>query len=188
MPKPNAMLARIEAAAKARYQARLHTSMDMLLQLGQDAAAIATHVVFQLGPGGAEQFFVAYREAINDMARRVVDSEQKNEFGKTVWPKFEVTNEVTEIFDFQNFSRQFAHFCSSYEKASKCYEEIEMWNSGFLRDRIDYQTVSCCVVISFPQGQVIKSRVFEPKYWPLCVKKQTHFRAGCPPVGSAFAR
>ncbi len=55
MPKPNAMLARIEAAAKARYQARLHTSMDMLLQLGQDAA-IATHVVFQLGPGGAEQF------------------------------------------------------------------------------------------------------------------------------------
>lgn len=37
MPKPNAMLARIEAAAKARYQARLHTSMDMLLQLGQDA-------------------------------------------------------------------------------------------------------------------------------------------------------
>lgn len=86
---------------------------------------------------------------------------------------FEVTNEVTEIFDFQNFSRQFAHFCSSYEKASKCYEEIEMWNSGFLRDRIDYQTVSCCVVISFPQGQVIKSRVFEPKYWPLCVKKQT---------------
>lgn len=77
MPKPNAMLARIEAAAKARYQARLHTSMDMLLQLGQDAAAIATHVVFQLGPGGAEQFFVAYREAINDMARRVVDSEQK---------------------------------------------------------------------------------------------------------------
>ena len=87
---------------------------------------------------------------------------------------FEVTNEVTEIFDFQNFSRQFAHFCSSYEKASKCYEEIEMWNSGFLRDRIDYQ--------------VIKSRVFEPKYWPLCVKKQTHFRAGCPPVGSAFAR
>ena len=44
MPKPNAMLARIEAAAKARYQARLHTSMDMLLQLGQDAAAIATHV------------------------------------------------------------------------------------------------------------------------------------------------
>ena len=91
---------------------------------------------------------------------------------------FEVTNEVTEIFDFQNFSRQFAHFCSSYEKASKCYEEIEMWNSGFLRDRIDYQTVSCCVVISFPQGQVIKSRVFEPKYWPLCVKsKRTSVQA-----------
>ena len=112
MPKPNAMLARIEAAAKARYPARLHTSMDMLLQLGQDAAAIATHVVFQLGPGGAEQFFVAYREAINDMASRVVDSEQKNDFGKTVWPKFEVTNEVTDEINrkkssvFKGFRRQ----------------------------------------------------------------------------------
>lgn len=58
-------------------------------------------------------------------------SEPKNDLGKTVWLKFEVTNEVTEIFDFQNFSRQFAHFCSSYEKASKCYEKIEKWNSGF---------------------------------------------------------
>lgn len=81
--------------------------MDMLLQLGQDAAAIATHVVFQLGPGRAEQFFVAYREAINDMARRVVDSEQKNDLGKTVWPKFEVTNEVTDEINRKNpvFSR-----------------------------------------------------------------------------------
>ena len=85
---------------------------------------------------------------------------------------FEVTNEVTEIFDFQNFSRQFDHFCSSYEKASKCYEEIEMWNSGFLRDRIDYQTVSCCVVISFPQGQKIKSRVFEPTIQQVSMSKK----------------
>lgn len=37
MPKHNPMLARIEAAAEARYQARLHASMDMLLQMGQDA-------------------------------------------------------------------------------------------------------------------------------------------------------
>ena len=37
MPKHNPMLARIEAAAEARYQKRLHASMDMLLQMGQDA-------------------------------------------------------------------------------------------------------------------------------------------------------
>ena len=34
MPKHNPMLARIEAAAEARYQIRFHKSMDMLLQMG----------------------------------------------------------------------------------------------------------------------------------------------------------
>ena len=63
--KRNPMLARIEAAAEARYQARFHSSMDMLLQMGQDAAMIAAHDVLQLGPGRAEDFCVAYREAIN---------------------------------------------------------------------------------------------------------------------------
>ena len=33
MPKHNPMLARIEAAAEARYQIRFHKSMDMLLQM-----------------------------------------------------------------------------------------------------------------------------------------------------------
>ena len=73
MPKPNLMLARIEAAAEARYQIRFRKSMDMLLQMGQDAAMIAAHDVLQLGPGRAEDFCIAYREAINDMACRVVD-------------------------------------------------------------------------------------------------------------------
>ena len=73
MPKHNPMLARIEAAAEARYKIRFHKSLDMLLQMGQDAAMIAAHDVLQLGPGRAEDFCIAYREAINDMARRVVD-------------------------------------------------------------------------------------------------------------------
>ena len=82
MPKPNAMLARIEAAAKARYQARLHTSMDMLLQLGQDAAAIATMLVFQLAQA-SRAVFVATEKHINDMARRVVEfGNKKTIFGK----------------------------------------------------------------------------------------------------------
>ena len=33
MPKHNPMLARIEAAAEARYQKRLHASMNMLLHI-----------------------------------------------------------------------------------------------------------------------------------------------------------
>lgn len=95
MPKPNAMLARIEAAAEARYQIRFHKSMDMLLQMGQDAAAIAAHDVLQLGPGRAEQFFVAYREAINSIARRVVDDQMDDpEF---VYAKAKIDEQIRAI-------------------------------------------------------------------------------------------
>lgn len=53
--KRNPMLARIEAAAEARHQIRFHKSMNMLLQMGQDAAMIAawklSHYVLQLSIG-----------------------------------------------------------------------------------------------------------------------------------------
>ena len=44
---------------------------------------------------------------------------------------FEVTDEVTELFNFQNFLRKFARFCSSIAKTSKCYEEIGKVKSQF---------------------------------------------------------
>ena len=95
MPKHNPMLARIEAAAEARYQARLHASMDMLLQMCQDAAAIAAHDVLQLGPGRAEDFYIAYREAVNDMARRVVDDQMDDpEF---VYAKAKIDEQIRAI-------------------------------------------------------------------------------------------
>ena len=95
MPKPNAMLARIEAAAEARYQIRLHKSMDMLLQMSQDAAMIAAHDVLRLGPGRAEDFCVAYREAINDMACRVVDDQMDDpEF---VYAKAKIDEQIRAI-------------------------------------------------------------------------------------------
>ena len=75
MAKQSGALMRLQAAERARYQLRFHKSMDMLLQMSQDAAMIAAHDVLQLGPGRAEAFCVAYREAINDMARRVVDDQ-----------------------------------------------------------------------------------------------------------------
>ena len=93
--KRNPMLTRIEAAAEARYQARLHASMDMLLQMGQDAAMIAAHDVLQLGPGRAEDFCVAYRDAINDMARRVVDVQMDDpEF---IYAKAKIDEQVKAI-------------------------------------------------------------------------------------------
>ena len=95
MPKPNPMLARIEAAAESRYQVRFRKSLDMLLQMGQDAAMIAAHDVLQLGPGRAEGFCVAYREAINDIARRVVDDQMDDpEF---VYAKAKIDEQIRAI-------------------------------------------------------------------------------------------
>ena len=102
MPKTNPMLARIEAAAEARYQIRFHKSMDMLLQMCQDAAAIAAHDVLQLGPGRAEDFYIAYREAINDMARRVVDDQMDDpEF---VYAKAKIDEQIRSIVGEDKFS------------------------------------------------------------------------------------
>ena len=102
MPKRNPMLARIEAAAEARYQIRFRKSMDMLLQMGQDAAMIAAHDVLQLGPGRAEDFCVAYREAINDMARRVVDDQTDDpEF---VYAKAKIDELIREIVGPEKFA------------------------------------------------------------------------------------
>ena len=93
--KRNPMLARIEAAAEARYQVRFRKSLDMLLQMGQDAAMIAAHDVLRLGPGRAEDFCVAYREAINDMARRVVDDQMDDpEF---VYAKAKIDEQIRAI-------------------------------------------------------------------------------------------
>lgn len=50
--KPNAMLSRIEA----KYNAMFHAKMDMLMQMGQDAAMMAAHDVLGMGPGRAADF------------------------------------------------------------------------------------------------------------------------------------
>ena len=100
--KRKPMLARIEAAAEARYQIRFRKSMDMLLQMGQDAAMIAAHDVLQLGPGRAEAFGVAYREAINSMARRVVDDQMDDpEF---VYAKAKIDEQIRAIVGPEKFA------------------------------------------------------------------------------------
>lgn len=75
MGKPNAMIAKIEA----KYNALFHRRMDMLLQMGQDAGMIAAHETLGMGPGRAVQFCVAYREAMNGIARMVVDDQKDDE-------------------------------------------------------------------------------------------------------------
>lgn len=73
MPKPNAMLERIEAKAEAKYEAIYLSKRRMLLQLGQDAAMIAAHEVLGLGPGRAEKFAMAYMQAMTEIAEIVLD-------------------------------------------------------------------------------------------------------------------
>lgn len=95
MSKQSGLLLRMKAQQEAKSQLRLHKSMDMLLQMGQDAAMIAAHDVLQLGPGRAEDFCVAYRDAINDMARRVVDDQMDDpEF---VYAKAKIDEQIRAI-------------------------------------------------------------------------------------------
>lgn len=95
MAKQSGALMRLQAAERARYEIRFHKSMDMLLQMGQDAAMIAAHDVLQLGPGRAEDFCIAYRDAINDMARRVVDDQMDDpEF---VYAKAKIDEQIKAI-------------------------------------------------------------------------------------------
>lgn len=75
----SAMLAKLEAQYKAKYQTLFLLRVNMMLQMGQDAAMIAAHDVCKLGKGRAPDFAVAYREAINEMAKVVYDDQMDDE-------------------------------------------------------------------------------------------------------------
>lgn len=95
--KQNPMLAKIEA----KYNALLHRKMDTLMQMGQDAAMIAAHDVLQLGPGRAQDFCVAYIDAMNSMARMVAeDSKDDKEF---VYAKAKIDEQIRAIVGPENF-------------------------------------------------------------------------------------
>lgn len=95
--KPNQMLAKIEA----KYNALFHRKMDMLMQMGQDAAMIAAHDVLQLGPGRARDFCVAYIEAMNSMARMVVDDQKDDK--EFVYAKAKIDEQIAAIVGPENF-------------------------------------------------------------------------------------
>lgn len=67
--RPNAMLAKYEAALEARYQRRLKIGM----QIGLDAAMIAANEVLGLGAGRAERFAAEYIRTVNEIAGLFVD-------------------------------------------------------------------------------------------------------------------
>lgn len=75
-PKPNAMLARMEARLKAQYDAAFNAKISMVMQLGQDAAMIAANEVLQMGKGRAEAFCRAYMKAANEMSHLMHDDQK----------------------------------------------------------------------------------------------------------------
>lgn len=89
--KPNPMIAKIEA----KYNALFHRRMDMLMQMGQDAAIIAAHKELKLGPGRAKGFCVAYIETINSMARMVVDDQKDDK--DFVYAKTKIDEKILSI-------------------------------------------------------------------------------------------
>lgn len=95
--KQNAMLSRIEA----KYNAMFHAKMDMLMQMGQDAAMIAAHDVLGMGPGRAANFCEAYIEAMNDMARMVVEDQRYDK--EFVYAKAKIDEKIRSIVGEKNF-------------------------------------------------------------------------------------
>lgn len=99
--KPNAMLARLQEQADAKYRMLFHLKMDMLMQMGQDAAMIAAHDVLGMGPGRAEQYCAAYIKTVNDMARMVCEDQADD--GDFVYAKAKIDQQIRAIVGEQNF-------------------------------------------------------------------------------------
>lgn len=77
-PKQNAMLAKMEERMRQRYDAAFEAKINMVMQMGQDAAMIAANDILQMGKGRAEKFCRAYMKAANEIAA-IMREDQKND-------------------------------------------------------------------------------------------------------------
>lgn len=99
--KPNPMLAKLEASIEAKYNAVFHARMDMLMQMGQDAAVMAANDVLQLGPGRAKDFCQAYIRYMNDMAKMVCEDQKSD--SEFVYAKAKIDGRIKSIVGEENF-------------------------------------------------------------------------------------
>lgn len=101
MAKNNKGLAILEAKYEAKYRHKFNTQMDMLLQMGQEAAQFAAHDELGMGPGRAVPFTVAYREAMNWIANLVVDDAKSDD---ELWfSKAKIDQRLKPIVGEENF-------------------------------------------------------------------------------------
>lgn len=102
MGKRNPMLEKLEAQIATKYRIHFLRQMDILLQMGQEAAQRAAHATLGMGPGRAVAFTVAYREAMNANARLVVEDAQDDE---QIWyAKAKSDEEIKAIVGEENFA------------------------------------------------------------------------------------
>lgn len=99
--KKSGMLKRLEVSKELKYERLFKAKMNMLMQMGQDAAMIAAHDVLQLGAGRAVAFAQAYIKAMNGIAHMVVEDQRDDpEF---VYAKEKIDRQIRAIVGEENF-------------------------------------------------------------------------------------
>lgn len=68
MPKKNPMLAKLEAQFEIKYAVMFDRRIETLAQMFMDAAMLAAHDVFGLGPGRAARFMQAVKDNYHEMS------------------------------------------------------------------------------------------------------------------------
>lgn len=101
MAKTSPMLQKIEAKYAAYYAALFQAKLDMAMQIVQDAACMAAHDVFQMGPGRAADFCIKTREYANEMVHLIKDDQDDDR--EFVYAKAKIDEKLKRIVGEENF-------------------------------------------------------------------------------------
>ena len=103
MAKKNALAAYMAAEIQTRVKQIVAEQTQARLSLAFDAAILAAHEVFGMGPGRAEAFRKAYVEAIEEMAGLFVDDADLHGDKKLEYAKAKRDEAIRRIVGEDNF-------------------------------------------------------------------------------------
>lgn len=108
MPKPNAMLAKIEEKYRREYELRLNIAerdfrmmLDMVLQQSADAAIMAIDDVFDVNETSAKKFHDAHVAYVNKIAHMAVVEDKDDR--EMAWTKETIDRRLKQIVGTENF-------------------------------------------------------------------------------------
>ena len=93
----NEFLKKRDAKVAAQYQYKL----DIMQQIGMDAAVIAAHEVLGMGPGRALAFCTKYMKTINELASLVVEDAKDDT--EIVYAQESIDRDIKRIVGEENF-------------------------------------------------------------------------------------